>query len=236
MKALITLLNSKFMPGFNVFFKSLIKHNPWFNLDFLIIDIGLTNQDKKHLLNAYPKIQFRDVDYLAYEKINFSKTAERLRCTYYTFEVFKQFNYDKLVCIDMDTVILGDISELFNNKFDFAGCKSYGRNNDSLNLSINSGVFVVSKKYLNEDVYRRLIKMAEMGHSMPDQRVLNDFFKLKMQYLNKKFNVEKRMITTQKYKNILSEMVILHFVGSKPWDEIKERGYEKFENLWKSYV
>jgi lipopolysaccharide biosynthesis glycosyltransferase len=60
-----------------------------------------------------------------------------------------------------------------------------------------------------------------------------------MQYFDKRYNVEKRMLYSKNYKKIYDEKIILHFVASKPWDKIKENKNEetfgKAEDIWWKY-
>lgn len=238
-KALITLLDDAFVIGTVAFLKSLKKHNPWFDMPFVVLDLGLSPKPKATIESLYDNVRFVPVKKKNYKRVKFNRTAARLRNTYYTFDVFLRSEYDRVVFIDMDTVVLGDISELWDTKHDFAGCKAYNAGKDTLINTINSGVFSVSKKHLNRRMYERLIAMSARGHSMPDQTVLNNAFRREMQYFNKSYNVEKRMLHTKKYIHILEKMRILHFVGSKPWEDVKpnkqEARYGRMEKIWKKY-
>lgn len=233
---LITLLDDNFVIGLEVFFKSLMIHNKlWFDLPFIVLDLGLSSWNKRKIKNIYPNVEFRPIKKDRYSAVNFSATQPRLKNTYYTLDVFIQDDFDKLVFIDMDTLVLGDIRELFHNHYDIAGVKAYSPRQDKLRIDINTGVFCVSKKYLNEKTYADMLNLATPGHSMPDQHVINDFFKGKMEYFNKAYNVEKRMINSENFRDTLTKIKILHFVADKPWQKHREPGFEKFEKLWKEY-
>lgn len=235
-KALVTLLDDGFFIGLECFMKSLLKTNPWFDLDFIILDNGLSQKIKTKILKIYKKTKFVPIQKQYYTSVKFGRTAKRLQATYYTFDLFIQTGYDRLVFIDMDTLVMGDIRELWDCEGDFVGCKAYDRRHDRLIDTINSGVFSVGKKHINSGMYKRLIAMSANGHSMPDQVVLNTMFKNDLTYFNKSYNVEKRMLGTKNFAHIMDKIRILHFVGAKPWENPKpsksEEAYGPLEKLW----
>ena len=235
--ALFTLLNDSFLPGYVAFIKSLKKHHPEFDLDFIILDIGLSYESQETIIQYYDKIIFRKPRLKEYASVNMSRTDPRLQPTYYTLDAFCQTDYDRIIAIDMDVIVLGDISEVLNCDSDFAAVKAYNAKMDILREDINSGVFVVGKKYLNEETYQGLLQIAKRGHSMPDQKTINAYFFGKMDYFNKRFNVEKRMLHTQKYNKILEDIRILHFIALKPREDHGgageiENSFGEFEKLW----
>lgn len=236
--ALITLVDDNFVQGLEVFLRSLRANNPWFDLPFIVLDLGLTELARARVLAAYDKIELRQIQKENYRKINFSKTHPRLRNTYYTFDVFLQSDFDRLVFMDMDTLVLGDIRELFGAPEGFSAAKCYDAKRDCMRNDFNSGVFTVTKPYLNESVYHRLVEMAQEGHSMPDQAVLNRYFGPKMRELPKIYNVEKRMLHTERLKDVFNAVKVLHFVAAKPWQQDKpesERRYGSLEKIWWEY-
>lgn len=237
-RALTTLMDDNFIPGFKVFWKSFLYHNEWFNDPFVIFDCGLSDESKEILKNTYDKIEIRKINKENYKNINFTKTAKKLRNTYYTFEVFN-LEFDRIIFMDMDILVLGDMSEIFNCNDNIAGCKGYGAKKDMLSRSINSGVFVVNKKYLNEETYKGIINYSRLGFSMPDQHAINGYFAEDIKYLNKRYNVEKRMLHTKRYAKFRDPRCItcLHFVAWKPWQDKtlapnREKKYTTFEKLW----
>ena len=234
--ALVTLMDNNFVIGYVGFIKSFLYFNPWFNLDIVVFDAGISSENKKYMRSFYPKIIFERIDKKAYSDVKMDKTHPKLQKTYYTLEAFRLIHYDRIVFMDMDIIVQGDIKELFECKHDFAACKSYNAKLDNFNNSINSGVFVVNKKYLDNHVYRQLIRIARKGFSMPDQRTINIFFRDEMKFLPKKYNVEKRMLHTKEHIDILESAVCIHYVASKPWEKEKpndiEKSFKQLEDLW----
>ncbi len=240
---LTTMLNEKFICAYEAFIKSFLHHNKWFKHDFVILNINLSDESKEKIRKYYNKIIFKDINFDAYRNVQFNKTHEKLRCTYYKLDIFSFVDYDKIVFIDMDTIVQADLSELFNTKDDFVAIKTYRAHPDILGQDFNSGVFVVGKKYINLDTYNELVKLSCKGFNLPDQSVLNIFFKGKISWANKGYNCEKRIIKTNnkalvKYKDF-SNIKIIHYVGFKPWDDKKpegDRGFEELEEIyWQWY-
>lgn len=231
--ALCTMLDENFVIGFDVMMKSLKANNPWFELPVIVIDLGLTEATKARLFTEYGA-EFRQPKRKNYAMVNFSKTAERLRATYYKLDVFSYDDFDRIVFIDSDVVITGDILELFDCDRPFAAVRGYNAREDSLRADINSGVFVINKPALGGE-YKNLLRIAERGFTMPDQKAINLCFAGEIYHLPKMYNVEKRMIGTQNFKASLAGARIIHFVASKPWDEVREPGFEALEEIWWRY-
>jgi len=236
--ALVTMLNEEFVKGFKAMLCSLLKYNTWFNLPIIILDDGLTNKTKEELLNRYDSILFQSIDKKKYKDFNFEVTAVKLRPTYYKLDVFNIKDFNRVVFIDSDALILSNIEFLFKCSAPFAAVKGYDSIHDMLRRDINSGVFVVNDINLTEQVYTELLRIAKSGHKMPDQTTLNMYFKNKITYLDKVYNVEKRMLFTKNFKPVLQNAKVLHFVGEKPWNKktnIREEQYTPLERKWFEY-
>ena len=238
--SLCTMMDDNFMVAFRAFFKSFIYHNKGFlysGYHFVIIDVGLSDESKREIREYYNLVIFRKPKLLNYVDVNMDITVSKLKNTYYTLDLFSYTDYDRIVFLDMDMIIFDDISELFKCNAPIAGVKCYDSKRDRLTEAINAGVFVVNKPYLNESTYQNLIEIIKDGYQMPEQKTMNIYFKGILEFFNKSYNVEKRMLHTQKYKHILRNMKILHFVSKKPWElnvnfPEREYTYGVLENLW----
>jgi lipopolysaccharide biosynthesis glycosyltransferase len=235
-KALVTMMDRNFMKGFRAFWKSFTYFNQWFNYDFIIIDVGLSAKDRAELKTYYP-VTFHDMDTKQYADINMTRTAEHLQKTYYTFEVFSFNEYERVVFLDMDIVVLGDIKELFEVQIGFGACPGYAHKTDAMRHDINSGVFSVHRQYLNNETRSGLIRTSSRGFSMPDQKAINRYFGHRIYKLDKVYNVEKRMEHSKNFQDIYESARILHYVGTKPWQAHDpsndlENSYKKSEAIW----
>jgi len=139
------MMNNEFYIAFEGFMKSLLITNPWFldeQIPMIIIDLNIKTLTKEKMLQLYPYIEFRHPVDKNYLNINMSKTPEVLKCTYKKLEVFSYYDFDRVVFIDLDTTIVGDIRGLFEVTTPFAACYGYNLQADKLRHDINSGVFV----------------------------------------------------------------------------------------------
>ena len=223
--------------GFVAFIKSFLYFNPWFEDDIIILDMGLSDRTKASIKAYYSKIIFMQAKANNYKAIDMRITPDCLKKTYYKLEVFGITGYDRIVALDMDMIVLGDLSELFNCEKPFAAVLGYNAHYDDLRTDINSGVFVVNKEYLTEEHYRNILRIAGHGYSLPDQKVINKYFKNKIHHLPKIYNVEKRMAYTKKYDKEFKQAQIIHYVGRKPWEDHKtfpesELIYKSVEEIW----
>ena len=237
--ALCTMLDDNFFVGYVGFIKSFLKYNRWFKYDFVIIDNGLCEGNKEHIKSYYDKIVFKKPNKKKYADVNFNKTHDKLKATFYKLDVFRYSEYDRIVFMDMDIIVLDNIKKIFECKDDISGCRAYNARQDELMSHINSGVFVINKSVINKHIYNALIRIARKGYSMPDQKVINRHFAGKIKYIDKTYNVEKRMLHTEKYRDILDNAKCIHYVATKPWERLKpnaiEASFEKLEKIWRKY-
>jgi lipopolysaccharide biosynthesis glycosyltransferase len=234
-QALFSLCDSAFLPGYIAFMKSFLHFNPWFDHEFVVLDVGLGEQGREAMLKYYRNIRFLSPEKGNYKAVDMSRTADTLKKTYYTLDVFRLTEYDRITAIDMDVLVLGDIKAVFDCEAPLAMVRGYNAKLDELRRDFNSGVFTVNKPYIGDEHYRKLLDLARRGHSMPDQKVINSYFAGQIHELPKIYNVEKRMISTKAFKDVLDNARIIHFVASKPWQEQREPGFEALETLWQEW-
>ncbi len=240
-----TLLDNKFMPGAEVFFKSLKKHNPSFDYPFLILNNGLKTSNKKKLKSWYPPIEIISFDKTSY---NFPKdrTKSQLQSTYYKLEIFRiafEKTYDRLIFMDMDILITGSLTGLIFSDLQgkpIGGCRQYVDKKDKLVRDINSGVLVLDCSKIEIEDYEQMIKMAEEGFELPDQEIINLQYvrKNRCTHLPKVYNIEKRMITSKNYKMEYNHAVCLHYVSRKPWQPPvrSEKTFGPAYKKWREYL
>ena len=220
MIAFFTALNDSFMPGMRALLKSLLQNNSWFNADFLILSDGnLSQESKEELHRLYNNIKIIDV-----------KKEDYMECRdtidnwdfnlFYRFDVFElgHLNYDKIIMIDTDMLVLRDIKDLLQFNCDFAACRKYpdlmpelgNLNNDFFNC----GLMVLSKATIDKQHKTNLINMAKEKNWSSDQPLFNLYFRNKVIFLPQKFNIVSSGVT----KQTLDDVSILHFHGDlKPW-------------------
>lgn len=217
-------LNDSYFDGFRTFFYSLVKHNPWFNYDLNIYIWGsLSEENRCKIQQMYRKVEFIEIDARRYQDV---KSVARWRSWNLNcisrFEIFGPSTYDKLVFFDVDMLVLGDISYIFNVDVEFGGVEivsgaemDHPGRYDVTKRSFNGGVLVISSKYLNNETKNSLIELGLKKPWTGDEPVLNTFFtNEKVTFLPQIYNVQTPQLTEENFKDAR----IIHFLSDrKPW-------------------
>ena len=238
--AMCSMMNNDFYIAYVSFMKSLLWNNPWIYkqaIPFIIIDLDISDSIKMEMLELYPYVDFRQPNKSMYSKVRFQKTLPVLQCTYYKLDMFSYDDYDRIVFLDLDMNVVGDIEFLFNCIEPISATHGYDRNMDKLREDINSGVVVLNKPHINEKVYKDIVKYSEQGFSMPDQKAIWGKFYKKVNIIPKIYNCEKRISKSASLKDIWNNRRIVHWISEKPWQAKKEyesnKGYENIEkSIW----
>lgn len=240
-RALVTMVDDDFYPGFRAFIISFLKHNLFFEDDLVIIDAGLSQETKEKIQRYYSRIVFKSPNKDMYKNVSLPLVKKQLQKTIYKLEIFSYSEYDRIVFIDSDCLVLGDISRLFNEESPIAAVPAFLRSKGILN-EINSGVIVINKPIINSGMHLELIKnMVHEGIVLPDQQAINKHFDGRITRLPKEFNVEKRYsdIKLGSYDATFDNgkpIKILHYVGEKPWYKTRtEVAYQSLYDFWERF-
>jgi len=243
-KVLVTLLTPNFMPGFIAWIKS-IKKNCHFKDDLIVIDCGLNEEQKTTCKKYYSRIIFRKPRYPQYAHLDLTKVANHFKPVFYKLDCFSYVDYDRIVFIDIDTLILQDFSYLFEGiEASFSAGSGYGELKEVFeSTNLNSGVFVINKEYLNMRTYGTLLSYIGNKGIRYEQDILRKFFKKKTNFLESpKWNYKKHIYASKQWRdkwNIEKDIVILHFISFKPWQDLSDDPYrEKLKplyDLWNYY-
>lgn len=184
--AIAVIFNDAYVPGAFVFFKTFLKYNPWYNGDIVCFYDNkyccISDENKNNFQKIFPNLYFKYVDYHIYDKFveHFYEkmTFKRFIVSAYTLEAFalkydrNGNEYDKVVFLDIDQIIEGDLSLLFLHDKDIVAAPGDNFlindiNEDALfyrdvkNINISGGLFSISKKYLGENIRNEIIKFGE---------------------------------------------------------------------------
>ena len=148
---------------------------------------------------------------------------------------------DKILCIDVDTLILGDLSELYNtditNKYLAAVFYYY-----KYDTQYNNGVMLMNLKKMRDDFivnklleakkydrYRRIMTQDAYNYAIPINKIkdISPVYNLKPTYRNKK--VDLKILINYKFlygvwnihtgENYDNRAIIIHYFGDdKPWN------------------
>jgi len=224
---IVSVVNDSFFEYFIVFARSILEHNQFFNFDWLIYygsEKGcLNDENKKNMEDAYNNIKFIKVNEGKYSKFN-NLVPGNLFASLFKLDLFNLSKYKKIVCLDVDTLCLGDISDLF--KFDYYLAASIAGGDYNKHLiqqgyfkriyNFNAGILIYGEKIIKDNIYQKLLnynKYAEFA----EQTILNSFFKFTPKYLLPfKYNFHATL-----FKDYIEEndVRILHYAGPKPTKE-----------------
>ena len=182
----------------------------YFNINDDILSLFKKNFGKKLIL-------------VKFKQKNFNRISYKIKGFYFRYFLPEQFNrYKKVLYIDSDTIICGNINKIFDtnlkktiavvrepnlptNKMFYIGKLTSKR--------FNSGVLLINpKKYRSKRYLGKILKQSKnFKDKWGDQPIVNLVFKNDHQYINYKWNyVDKTVSNKKDYK-------ILHFNNLKPW-------------------
>lgn len=217
----VTVCNKEYLIGFEVLLKSLIDNNPRVvneKIPFIIISNDLNNDDIRFSLSIYPYIKILNFDKDKYSEIEELKKIQMAHGDYTKYEIFsiEEEGIDKIIFLDSDTLILGNIDELIDQKSDISAVR------DLYIDQFNTGVMVIGKKYLNKNITNDLINLTKIYGITEhlDQDIINIYFKNMFNEMSLSYNFLK-IYHKQIFINTgLPEHVkILHYVVKKPWQQ-----------------
>ena len=232
-------LTSDYIIGYRTFIQSFISNNQWFSGDIIIMALDLTDNQKDYVKSFHKKIEFIEPLYENYDDINASKLVNPgFVNNYYKLDIFSYTKYDKIVSMDCDMLITGDISELFFDNYGFGACEvAFSR--DWSVPPFNGGLIVLDSKRNSIENYATVLNKIDRPYRYAEQELLNELFKKNYTKIDKTYNAEKRLLKSKHESDVelVKNAKVIHFVGTKPWDLLKpfnDLGYEYLENKWET--
>ena len=172
-----TMVNDKFARGCEVMLYSFLSNNSWFDGDVVVIcgkegsPMPLSEDSKERIGNIYHKTIFKEYEYSDFFDIinkvqNFALAGTE--SLLYKFPVFEMEEYDRILFLDSDLLIIGDIKELFDNDAPFTACpdRCDAAYNDTLwhkrtEEYYNMGLFVVNKPYIHKGMINEFLSLFD---------------------------------------------------------------------------
>lgn len=167
--------------------------------------------------------------------------------------------YDKIIYLDGDIVVTGDIAELYDYPVDdsnliygvrtpgFSTNKKIRKEISEKGLDfkgyINAGILIFNSRRLREENFKPIfMSHIDKQYSFQDQDILNITCRNRIGHLPLKFNfigiirpqvkeqfLEMGLASTQQIDDAENKPVIIHYAGAKPWKEFTARWYEWVE-------
>ncbi|GGT30454.1 glycosyltransferase [Streptomyces chromofuscus] len=231
--AFASFVDENYLPGFLVLLRSLALSNPGVCEDFIVLHDDLKPSSVAQIRALHPRVSFRRVDADHYDSYAKGDQDNYLvRKAYFILDVFKIRDYDTVITLDTDMVVLGSISELLSLREGLAAVPQffYGQH------KLNSGLLVIQKEYLSDEFYAKIDHVGRTGAyelDKHDQGILNAVLDGDFVRLDPRFNFVKRRLSGD--LPVPDDTAILHFTGRhKPWQG-GEAGYDKAQERWREF-
>jgi lipopolysaccharide biosynthesis glycosyltransferase len=234
MKCLCFVLTKSYIIGAKVMLYSFFNTTKQFNHDIVCFhDSSINENHKNEIKEINENIIFKEINETKY--LNLETETKRLKNSFYKFEIFSLDNYDRIVFLDSDLVVIKNINYLFETESDISAIQDYSTEWIDQNKNIfNTGVMSIRKKYISKNITNKLIEIAKKEKSLyGDQDIINILIK-DYERLSSDYNTLK--ITFQCNGTWAINPKIIHYIGTKPWekinDSIDKNKYTIAERYW----
>jgi hypothetical protein len=166
---------------------------------------------------------------------------------FYKLEVFNLRGYDRVVYLDCDTLVLDDVSPLWDmtryadrSLYAVRETADMGAHPAAVG-KLNTGVMVVNRPWLTGRAYRCMLDLARAGQSYDggDQGVVNQYLEQEpgaAGELEPEYNVMVLVRHLGQWDRVKDRIKILHYVNSlKPWAPDHHRDWlfdPELKRLW----
>lgn len=229
-RAYATFCTDDFVPGVLALATSLRRHR---NAQPLIVmHLGDLTDSSRKALATVPDLRLREV---APIKNPHASADPRFSVVFAKLHVFGLTEFERVVFIDADALVLANIDDLLELDSTFAAAPDHGiglRKNE-----FNSGVFVCRP---DERLQEELLAQVTLLDSRDggDQGFLNSYFGTQTTRLARSDNTLKRIYWHHPHMFDQKQVRILHFVGDKPWHTPPKdfaRYHPLYELWWRYY-
>lgn len=231
--AFASYVDENYLPGFLTLLRSLALSNPGVCEDFVVLYDDLRPGSIAKIRALHPRIVLKRVNDTHYDSYKKGDQDNYLvRKAYFILDVFRIREYDTVITLDTDMVVLGDLGELLKLREGLAAVPQffYGQH------KLNSGLLVIQREYLSDEFCARLDKCGRNGDyelDKHDQGILNAVLDGDFVRLDPRYNFVKRRLSGD--LPVPDDTAILHFTGRhKPWQG-GEAGYSQAEDRWREF-
>lgn len=220
--------------------------NPTDNLEFFILDGGISDEQKEKIYSLKSindcNINFIKIDDSLFEDYKKIKThAYITNAAYYRLKLSSLLpNVDKIIYLDCDTIVTSSLIDFFNTDItDYAIAGILDINKKILKKNpkyFNSGVLLMNLEFWRKQNLEKFIfnwgKENLDKIKLGDQEILNEVLKNEVKIVSDEWNVQSsNFVNRSSYTN---SPKIIHFISkNKPWGG-KSFSYHKnlyFKNL-----
>ncbi|MER7840991.1 glycosyltransferase [Streptomyces sp. NPDC096040] len=231
--AFASYVDENYLPGFLVLLRSLALSNPGVCEDFVVLYDDLRPASIAKIRALHPRIVLQRVNDTHYDSyVKGDQDNYLVRKAYFILDIFRLRDYDTIITLDTDMVVLGGLDELLELREGLAAVPQffYGQH------KLNSGLLVIQKEYLSDEFCAKIDKTGRSGDyelDKHDQGILNAVLDGDFVRLDAKYNFVKRRLSGD--LPVPEDTKILHFTGRhKPWQG-GESGYAQAEDRWREF-
>ena len=206
------------------------------------LEMNDRNNVKIQCIDIKEHIKFEDL----YEIENYTYEI------YYRYYASKILDYEKIIYLDSDIIVIDDIAKLyFENINDalIAVVRDFAHYIDHSNFDFNSGVMIINSKRFEElKIREQCIELIKNNNfRFPDQTALNIICKDNAFLLNPKYNYQinlayfhrfKKEIRKKRFRHLFQEEpMVIHFSYiTKPYKNIHSKYSKEFWEYAGKYV
>ena len=214
------------------------------NIDFYVMDGGISKKNKKLIMQSLKKFKHKNIRYIDMSKFGLNRFPN---LKHYSLNTFSRYfipeiapNLGKVIYIDVDVIIKGDIAELYSEdlgKYAVGAVLEdfYVGNYTTLKEKIwpkyrggdqyfNAGVMLLDiQKFIKNKYQEKLIGLTTQLFdklSCPDQDVFNILFDGKFKILDYRYNFmpdHSEMLKKKHPERGEVKPLVIHYTGKKPW-------------------
>ncbi|MFE4409721.1 glycosyltransferase [Streptomyces sp. NPDC056821] len=231
--AFASFVDENYLPGFLALLRSLALSNPDVCEDFVVLHDDLRPSSIARIRALHPRIVLRRVDADHYDSyVKGDQDNYLVRKAYFILDVFRIRDYDTVITLDTDMVVLDSLGELLTLGEGFAAVPQFFYGESKL----NSGLLVIQKEQLSDEFCARIDEIGRAGTyelDKHDQGILNALLDGDFVRLDPKYNFVKRRLSGD--LPVPEDTAVLHFTGRhKPWQG-GEAGYEQAQERWREF-
>jgi lipopolysaccharide biosynthesis glycosyltransferase len=233
--AFASYVDEVYLPGFLTLLRSLALSNPTLCLDYVVLFDDLTPASVSAIHRLHPQVRFRRVETGRYDDyVKGDRTNYLVRKAYFSLDAFRIRDYDTVIVLDTDMVVIGDVSPLLDVREGIGAVAQFFYNDTGAKL--NSGLLVLNREVLNDEFVALVDGTGRSGEyelDKHDQGILNAILDGRFVRLEQRYNFVKRRLSGD--LDVPADVAVLHFTGQhKPWTG-GEVGYDKAQAVWASY-
>ena len=238
--AFVTVVNDKYAAGVEALVLSLLKQYPDFASEVIVFhDESLSAFSIDRLRGLYAGFRFERRSTSTYDVGQLADAPNHKRVGllgYLSLEALRLSGYRRVVVIDADTIVLNDISRLWQGDKVYAvadhGALPFGIVAEATGRPVlNSGMISLPGAALGEETYRRALELLPrlanpvdpLIDRFADQKFWNVFLaSFDVEFLPVNYNTNKNLVD-KFFTDFLGDVAVLHLTGAKPWFEFTDQ-------------